>query len=286
MDNKKRINTQRTIDDVRSFWEKNSLFSGEGSFKPGSKEVFDNHRNTYFEDCFAGIFREIDFISTYSENAVVLDLGCGTGFWTVEMLLRRKSGEFNSADLTEKALELTEKRLSLYNLDANLSIQNAEAMTFPDQYFNHVNCQGVLHHTPDIEKALSEMYRIIKPGATASISVYYKNTILKVWRFLYPVGRVLYRLCRMNIRGRGREYILIQKDPDEIVRLYEGVDNPIGRAFSKSKIVKLIETYFAIKRSFLFFFHARFLPIRLPKVVHQILARICGFMIHLSLIRK
>ena len=54
--------------------------------------------------------------------------------------------------------------------------------------------------------------------------------------------------------GRGREKIFLEKDPNEIVRLYDGGDNPIGKAYSKNEFIKRLDPYFKINQSFLHFF--------------------------------
>ena len=78
----------KTINDVKEFWEKNPLFSGESKYEVGSKEFFDEHRNVYIDDVFAKDFPENLFIPKLNEDAKVLALGCGVGFWTIEMLNR------------------------------------------------------------------------------------------------------------------------------------------------------------------------------------------------------
>ena len=97
----------------------------------------------------------------------------------------------HSADLTENALRLTQQRLDCYGLEASLTLQNAESMTFPDAYFAHVNCQGVIHHTPDTEATIAEIARVMRPGGTASISVYYRNFFLRLWPYIRWVGVLL-----------------------------------------------------------------------------------------------
>ena len=78
----------KNIDDVKNFWENNPLFSGESNFETGSKEFFNEHRKVYLEDVFANNFREELFMPKLNKDAKVLDLGCGVGFWTIEMLQR------------------------------------------------------------------------------------------------------------------------------------------------------------------------------------------------------
>ena len=89
----------------------------------------------------------------------VLDLGCGVGFWTAEFAMRGL-GNLEAADLTENALKITGKRLATYGVKAILAQENAEKLSYEKETFDHVNCQGVIHHTPETSKAISEIARV------------------------------------------------------------------------------------------------------------------------------
>ena len=275
----------KSIEDVKNFWENNPLFSGESNFKTGTKEFFDEHRKVYFEDCFANSFDEKQLIPKLKENAKVLDLGCGIGFWTIEMLQRGKYKNMYSADLTQTALDNTKKRLEIYGLKSNLSIQNAENMTYDDDFFDHINCQGVIHHTPDTEKTVQEMARVLKNDGTAYISIYYKNIFLRNWRNIKFIGKIL-SIFGAKLKGRGRENIFSKNDVNEITRLYDGENNPIGKAYSKQEALDLVEKYFYVDDVFLHFFPARSLPFKIPKFLHKLLSKNMGFLIYLNLRKK
>jgi ubiquinone/menaquinone biosynthesis C-methylase UbiE len=210
-----------------------------------------------------------------------LDLGCGIGFWTVEFALRGIN-HITAADLTPRALEQTSRRLDAYNVQAELSEQNAEQLTFKDAIFDHVNCQGVIHHTPNTEQAVAEISRVLKPGGTASISVYYRNPVLRLWPYLRWIGAPLAKLGG-GLKGRGRENIFLEEDVDEIVRLYDGMENPIGKSYSRQAFISMLAPHFTVEETYLHFFPARALPFRIPKALHRWLDRRLGFMIYASL---
>lgn len=119
-----------------------------------------------------------------------MDLGYGIGMWITEFGLKGFTN-LHAADLTRKGLDLTKKRLSLHNLKAELSTQNAEKTNYLDKLFDHVNCLGVIHHTPDTESCISEIARILNKDGTAVISVYYRNFFLRLWPLLRPLGILL-----------------------------------------------------------------------------------------------
>lgn len=274
------------LQQVKSFWEKNPLWLGESKYKPGSLEFFEEHRKIYIDDCFAGNF-DVRFLPpprAKGQAMNILDLGCGIGFWPVEFAMR---GQYNItvADLTEKALELTLDRCEKYDLKVDTHQENAESLSFSDETFDHVNCIGVIHHTPDTERAIQEIARVLKKDGTALISVYYKNILLRLWPYLRWSGYLLYILGG-GLCGRGRDKIYIEKDADEIVRLYDGADNPLGKSYNKSQFIEMLAPYFIVEEVFFHFFPARTLPFRIPQKLHRWLDSNSGFMIYAQVRKK
>ncbi len=274
------------IEDVKSFWDSNPLWTGESKFEPGSLEFFEEHRKVYIDDCFGGSF-DIRFLPpprSFGQEIKILDLGCGVGFWTSEFGMRGYTN-ICGADLTPNALKIAEKRLNIYGLTAKLEEQNAESLTFENSTFDHVNCQGVIHHTPNTEQSVSEIARVLKNKGTASISVYYRNKALRYWPILrwmvYPLA-----LIGGGLKGRGREGIFKLSNVDEIVKLYDGKDNPIGKSYSKKTFIELLDPYFEINEIYFHFFPARSLPFKIPKFLHKWLDVNFPFMIYANITKK
>lgn len=275
----------KTIEDVKDFWESNPLWAGESRFPAGSKEFFDEHREIYIADCFAGTF-DLRFLPPprpNGQNIRILDLGCGIGFWTVELGMRGINN-IVAGDLTLRAVEMTEQRCDLFGVKAEIFQLNAEKIDFPDESFDHVNCQGVIHHTPDTQKSVAEIARVLKIGGTACISVYYRNFFLRAWPFLRWIGKIL-TVFGGGLKGRGREKIFSEGDVDEIIRLYDGNENPIGKSYSKESLEHMLSTYFVVDEIYLHFFPARALPFKLPRWLHKWLDRNVGFMVYAT-VRK
>lgn len=260
------------------------MWTGESNYITGSRDFFEEHARVYTEDCFAGEFDEKTIPSVPTE-AKVLDLGCGPGFWVIQ-LIQRGIVSLVAADLTENALQLARKRVEAYGCGCvEFSRQNAEQLTFASESFDHVNCQGVIHHTPNTEGCVAEIARVTKSGGTACISVYYKNFFIRNWGILSWIGKIV-NMVGGGLKGRGRESIYATTDTNEIVRLFDGAENPIGKAYSRKEFVTMLEPHFTIEQTFLHFFPARSLPFPLPKILHRLLDRILGFMIYASLIKK
>ncbi len=267
------------IDDVYNFWENNPLFVGESSSDIGSFDYFKEHRKVYIADCYAGNFDD-RMLPNIENREKVLDLGCGPGFWTIELQKRCSIEAMFSADLTQQAIDLTKKRLEYYNLKAETFKENAEDLSFSDCSFSHVNCQGVIHHTPDTQQAISEIARVLQPNGRACLSVYYQNIILRNWGVFGLLGRLV------SLKGRGRENLADTSDASDIVRCYDGSDNPIGKAYTKQQFIDMLSPHFEIEEIYYHFFPARALPVRIPKFLHRFLDQRLPFMIYANVRKK
>ncbi|MCP3931231.1 MAG: class I SAM-dependent methyltransferase [Bacteroidetes bacterium] len=266
-----------SIKDVRLFWEENPLFKGESDFEHGTAEYFKEHRKVVIEDCFAGCLDRRLFPKI--KEGKILDLGCGPGFWTVEMQSHCSSMKMYSADLTHNALLLARNRIELHNLSSRFVQANAEELPFNSESFDYVNCQGVIHHTPETGKCIKEIARILKPDGKALVSVYYKNAILRNWSKFKFIGRFLMK-TGAKMKGRGRDNIFYLDNEDDIIRLYDGIDNPVGKAYTRKEFATLLSPYFNIEKIFYHLFPARAFPFKIPKHIHRFLDRKLPFMIY------
>ena len=93
----------------------------------------------------------------------LLDLGCGTG---LNCLMLSEFGSVKGTDLSEKAIEFSRQR------GVNDLVQcDAEDLKLPDSTFDVVTALDVLEHVNDDLLALSEMFRVLKPGGWLIITV-------------------------------------------------------------------------------------------------------------------
>lgn len=264
---------QPTVDDVRAFWESNPLYSGESRHEPGAPEFFADHEAMTLSEHSGE--PEAVFFTGVAPLRAVLDVGCGIGFWT--LLFARRGAAVSACDITRRGVELTSRRLALHGLAADVRQGNAEALPYPDASFDHVNCQGVIHHTPSPRRCVEEFARVLRPGGTACFSVYYRTLPLRS-RFLYAVVRRAAKLLFL-LPGRGRESMFESKSPDELVRLYDGAANPIGIALDRAGVAALAEGQLEILEWFRFGFPRKVLPFRMGDAAHRWLSRRFGLMI-------
>jgi SAM-dependent methyltransferase len=91
----------------------------------------------------------------------ILEVGCGTGSFTRE--LARSGAEVVAIDVSPELLEIARANCSAPNVQ--YQIQNAYALSYSQGVFDSVVGSSVLHHL-EIEAAIRDMYRVLKPGGT------------------------------------------------------------------------------------------------------------------------
>jgi demethylmenaquinone methyltransferase/2-methoxy-6-polyprenyl-1,4-benzoquinol methylase len=95
-----------------------------------------------------------------------LDLACGTGDITFRLAERYADGRIVALDVTESMLALAKSRCRYPNVEFVLG--NMCDVHLPDASFDIVTGGYALRNAPDIDRALDEIRRVLKPGSTAA----------------------------------------------------------------------------------------------------------------------
>ena len=118
---------------------------------------------------------------------------------------------------------------------------NAEALDLPDASVDCVYSCGVLHHTPDTECAIGEVYRVLRPGGEAYIAVYRRPSI-KV-----GVAKTLRALQVdwMTRRNRTFYYLLLDRHFPQALgtMLLECFGVPVMEWYSRADMGKLFARF-------------------------------------------
>jgi ubiquinone/menaquinone biosynthesis C-methylase UbiE len=108
-------------------------------------------------------------------GARLLEIGCGMG--TDLLQFARGGACCTGIDLTPRSIEITRHRFRLYDADGAFMISDGEHLPFRDESFDVVYSNGVLHHTPDTAGAIREVHRVLRPGGTAKVMLYHRNSL-------------------------------------------------------------------------------------------------------------
>lgn len=106
--------------------------------------------------------RRVKMLTSHLKPAdKVLEIGCGTGYFTKEIV---KTGAFVTAiDISPELLNIAKQEI--HETNAKFIIDNAYEMSFADNSFDSIVGSSVLHHL-ETEKAICEMFRVLKPGGS------------------------------------------------------------------------------------------------------------------------
>ena len=264
----------KTIKDVENFWDASPLFTGEVKYDPQNSSLFfSKHDEVYFEDVLLGIDFE-DTFYTPLKNDAVLDLGCGIGFWSSFFVRKYGVTDIVSADLSSRSLAMCKDRVP----STKIMKENAEALSLATGTFSFVNCHGVIHHTPDPQACLNEIHRVLHENGRASISVYYDNIILRLSAKAIPIFKFLTKFLLQN-KGRGRHFSQASSK-DDIVKLYDGEGNPIGKSYSRKEFENMLNMagFTGIKIRY-YFFPFRFFKVKIPLLLSKLIVFLFPFMI-------
>lgn len=121
---------------------------------------------------------ELDFLlgKIHAEDEV-LDMGCGTGRFTIPLAERVKS--VSGLDLSPMMLATARKKLADRGLEADLREGDMAALPFADASFDVVVSMLALMHIPreDRQQVFREVARVLRPGGRLLIGV--KNSVFE-----------------------------------------------------------------------------------------------------------
>ena len=108
----------------------------------------------------------------------ILDFGSGSGRNLLQIKKSTKR-ELYLIDFSEQMIKLAKKRAKKLKLEIQTKISKLEKTDFPDNYFDAAICTAAIHCIKTAkkrEKALKELYKILKLGAKADIEVWNINS--------------------------------------------------------------------------------------------------------------
>ncbi|MGH7228906.1 MAG: class I SAM-dependent methyltransferase [Nitrospiraceae bacterium] len=112
----------------------------------------------------------------------VLEIGLGYG--TLGQLLASQGCLYYGLDIAPNPVAMMAFRLSLMGRDGSDRVTVGSALEIPhgDSAFDYVYSVGCLHHTGNLGRAISELYRVLVPGGKATIMLYNKYSFRQLVR--------------------------------------------------------------------------------------------------------
>ena len=152
-------------------------------------------------------------------NKKVLEIGFGMG--TDHLSLAKQGGIMHGLDLTPRNSEVTSRRFNLYGEKSEFTIGDAEYLPYKDHSFDFVYSFGVIHHSPDTQKIINEIHRILKPGGKCWVSVYHKNSVVFWWSLFLYNWILKGGFLRETLKQRISRMEYPQNNPNLVIKLYK-----------------------------------------------------------------
>jgi SAM-dependent methyltransferase len=97
-----------------------------------------------------------------------LEIGSGTGYFSLNLLQLGAVERLVATDISPEMLSALGKTAERLGLAAGTRVTDAETLPFEDESFDLVFGHAVLHHLPDLGRALSEFHRVLRPGGAVA----------------------------------------------------------------------------------------------------------------------
>lgn len=160
--------------EVKEFWNRQSCETQYACSEKFTRQ--------YFEEIEQWRYADQPFIHSFAQftrwhGKRVLEVGFGAGTDFIQWL--RAGAVASGVDLTEEALANLSHRINVYDLPGPeyLKVADAENLPFPSNYFDLGYSWGVLHHTPNTEKAITELVRVVRAGGEIKIMLYNRRSL-------------------------------------------------------------------------------------------------------------
>ena len=158
----------------------------------------------------------------------ILDVATGTGDFAITSCLLLKPEKITGIDISEGMLDIGRQKIRKYGLEQQIELLNgdSEAILFGDSSFDAVTVAFGVRNFEDLERGLSEIYRVLKPGG--------KLVILEFSRPSLPLVKNIYNFYMKFIAAKiGR---LISKNSEA----YQYLNNSVQQFPEKQTFVNIL----------------------------------------------
>jgi demethylmenaquinone methyltransferase / 2-methoxy-6-polyprenyl-1,4-benzoquinol methylase len=113
--------------------------------------------------------KAVRLIKQYAHETI-LDIGTGTGDFAIE-LAKLSPSKITGIDIAEKMLEIGREKIDHKKLSSIIELMEAdcEKLPFKDNVFDLTTSAFGVRNFENLNKGLSEMYRVLKPGGIVLI---------------------------------------------------------------------------------------------------------------------
>jgi SAM-dependent methyltransferase len=162
------------------------------------------------------------------DGKVVLDYGCGPGHDVIGFAEFSSPSRLIAMEVSQVSLREAEARLKLHDKPADF-IQISETdprIPLEDDSVDYIHSSGVIHHTPDPVRILTELKRVLRPGGEMRIMIYNYDSVFVHLYVAYMVQILEARYGDESIR-------------DAFVHTTDGPECPISNVYTTQEFIAL-----------------------------------------------
>ena len=165
-------------DEIRRQWNTDHCGADRGGKSTeGTLEWFRRIERDRYESYAPWMPAAIDFSRFAGKH--VLEIGGGIG--TDHAQFAKAGARTVDFDLAAGHLVMARRNFEVRGLLSEFVLGDAEELPFADGSFDAVYSFGVIHHSPDTQKIVDHIHRVLRPGGEAIVMVYAKHS----WNYWY-----------------------------------------------------------------------------------------------------
>jgi SAM-dependent methyltransferase len=150
----------------------------------------------------------------FLEGKKSLDAGCGGKGWALRKLFALKCRDITAIDLSVANIEGARRANADIAEYVKFDVKNILELDYPQNCFDFIHSNGVIHHTACPKESIRQLYRCLKPGGSIYIGLYGSGGLLytiaglaRAIARVVPYGLALFCL-RLVLRKQVVGYLL------------------------------------------------------------------------------
>ncbi len=175
---------------------------------------------------------EMAFQGSFPKDVRVMEIGCGTGFVILNLGIAGVLDEAWGCDISQGMLDTCQINADAQGFKVHLQQADVENLPYEDEAFDVVLGHAVLHHLPDLNQAMAEILRVLKPGGACAVAgepTHWGQKIASFFKRSASAGVKVYarfggRLGGKPIKLRNYPAIVSAEDDHEMWELEHQVD--------------------------------------------------------------
>lgn len=162
-----------TIEEVKRFWDDRPCNIRHSTKEVGTLDYFNEVTKKKFF-----VENHILKFTKFPEwkDKKVLEIGCGLA--TVGINFAFNEAKYTGVELSEESLALAQRRFEIFKQPGTFYLGNAEELSsfVPVETYDLIYSFGVIHHSPQPEKIISEIKKYMNENSVLKIMLYAKNS--------------------------------------------------------------------------------------------------------------